>query len=50
MRNMKRTTSTIVIAAMLLASCGGGGATGPTQAPQPPTPQPATAVFQTPQP
>jgi uncharacterized protein GlcG (DUF336 family) len=50
MRNIKRTTSTIVIAAMLVASCGGGGATGPTQAPQPPTPQPVTAVFQTPQP
>jgi uncharacterized protein GlcG (DUF336 family) len=49
MRKLKRTTSTIVIAAMTLASCGGGGATGPTQAPQPPTPQPVTAVFQTPQ-
>lgn len=49
MRNLKRTTSTIVIAAMLLASCGGGGATSAVTAPQPPTPQPTTAVFQTPQ-
>ena len=49
MRNIKRTTSTIVIAAMLLASCGGGGATKAVTAPQPPTPQPTTAVFQTPQ-
>ena len=49
MRNIKRTTSTIVIAAMLLASCGGGGATSAVTAPQPPTPQPTTAVFQTPQ-
>jgi uncharacterized protein GlcG (DUF336 family) len=45
---MMRTTSTITIAAFLLASCGGGGATGPTSQPQPPVPQPTTAVFQTP--
>src|SRR3954464_7359883 len=49
MRSIKRTTSTIVIAAMTLASCGGGGATSAVTAPQPPTPQPTTAVFQTPQ-
>src|SRR5262245_31492570 len=52
MRKLKRTTSTIVIAALTsasLASCGGGGATQATNAPQPPTPQPVTAVFQTPQ-
>jgi uncharacterized protein GlcG (DUF336 family) len=49
MRKIQRTTSTIVISAMLLASCGGGGATSAVTAPQPPTPQPVTAVFQTPQ-
>ena len=49
MRNIKRTTSTIVIAAMLVSACGGGGATSAVTAPQPPTPQPVTAVFQTPQ-
>ncbi len=46
-RNIKRTTSTIAIASLLLASCG--GATSAVTAPQPPTPQPVTAVFQTPQ-
>ena len=45
---MKRSLSALCIASLLLASCGGGGKTAAEQAPQPPTPQPTTAVFQTP--
>jgi uncharacterized protein GlcG (DUF336 family) len=45
---MKRFLSAFSIASLLLASCGGGGQTAAEQAPQPPTPQPTTAVFQTP--
>jgi uncharacterized protein GlcG (DUF336 family) len=45
---MKRFLSALCIASLVLASCGGGGKTAAEQAPQPPTPQPTTAVFQTP--
>src|SRR5689334_22268132 len=46
---MKRILSALTIASLLLASCGGGGKKAAEQAPQPPTPQPTTAVFQTPE-
>ena len=45
---MKRFLSALCIASLVLASCGGGGKTAAEQAPQPPLPQPAAAVFQTP--
>src|SRR4051812_49412932 len=45
---MKRFLSALSIASLVLASCGGGGKQAAEQAPQPPTPQPTAAVFQTP--
>ena len=45
---MKRSLSALTIFSLLLASCGGGVSSSQTSAPQPQTPQPTQAVFQTP--